>query len=186
MSDEDGSGVAEMGAGATALVGAVEATGGATVGATLAGGGVAAAGVAAASVLAAGAAGYAIGTGIEHATDGAISDGVSDGLMGLVGEEHSLAAAHAFDDGEILEGLGHMGAGAVSTIGDALGGAAETVSDFGSDLFDGAGDALGNAAETIGDVAGDAVDAVSDAAGTVADAAEEAWDSIDLNPFDGE
>ena len=46
-------------------------------------------------------------------------DVLSDGLLSLVGEEDSLAAANAFDDGEYLEGVGHMLSGAGSTIYDA-------------------------------------------------------------------
>ena len=81
------------------------------------GGGIAAVGgvaSAAAGVAVAGAAavGVGIGMGIEYVTDGAISDTLSDGLLDLVGEEESLAAANAFDDGNYIEGAGHMLSGA--------------------------------------------------------------------------
>ena len=84
---------------------------------TAIGGGIAAVGgvaSAAAGVAVAGAAavGVGIGMGIEYVTDGAISDTLSDGLLDLVGEEESLAAANAFDDGDYIEGVGHMLAGA--------------------------------------------------------------------------
>jgi hypothetical protein len=86
-------------------------------------------------------AGAAIGVGIEHLTDGAISDAASDGMLWAVGGEESLAAANAFDDGDILGGVGHMASGIGSHIADGA-----------EELYD---DAAG--------LAGDAVDAVGDA-----------------------
>jgi hypothetical protein len=83
--------------------------------------------------------------GIEYATDGAISDGISDGLLGLVGEEESYKAAQAFDDGEYISGAGHMIAGAAETIGD---GAAELA----GDAYEAAGDAYEAASDWIENV----------------------------------
>ena len=99
---------------------------------TAIGGGIAAVGgvaSAAAGVAVAGAAavGVGIGMGIEYVTDGAISDTLSDGLLDLVGEEESLAAANAFDDGNYIEGAGHMLAGAGGTIADAASDACDYV-----------------------------------------------------------
>jgi hypothetical protein len=100
--------------------------------------------------MVAGAAGGAIGMGIEHATDGAISDAGAEGLMDLVGEEESYAAAQSFDDGNYLEGVGHMASGAYDTISDAASGAWDTVSDTASDAYD-----------TVSDVASDALDYIN-------------------------
>ena len=86
-------------------------------------------------------AGAAIGVGIEKATDGAVSDGISDGLMGLVGEEHSYDAAMAFDDGEYVDGALHMAEGA-----------GETISEWASDAGDAIGDAADEAWDSITDV----------------------------------
>ncbi len=122
------------------------------------------AGVVGGAVLAAGAAGAAIGMGIEHVTDGAVSDTISDGLMGLVGEDESYQAAQAFDDGEYLEGAGHMASGAYGTVADAASGAYDTVADTAGDVYD-----------TVTDTATDTWDAVSDTASDVLDS---------INPFD--
>ena len=51
------------------------------------------------------AAGGAIGTGLEH----------------LVGDDEAHKSAVAFDDGDILGGLGHMAEGAAETVGNAVG-----------------------------------------------------------------
>jgi hypothetical protein len=61
------------------------------------------------------AAGGAIGTGLEH----------------LVGDDEAHKSAVAFDDGDILGGLGHMAEGAANTIGGA---ADQGLSDLGSAL----------------------------------------------------
>ena len=76
-------------------------------------------------VEAAAGAGAAIGVGIEKLTDGAISDGIADGLMGLVGEEHSYAAAQAFDDGDYVGGALEMAEGAGETVAEWAGDAAD-------------------------------------------------------------
>jgi hypothetical protein len=116
------------------------------------------------AVAGAAAVGVGIGMGIEYVTDGAVSDSLSDGLLGLVGEEESLAAANAFDDGDYFEGVGHMLSGAGHTIGEAAEDAGEWVADTAGDVYD-----------TVSDAAEDAYDAVSDAASDVADF---------FNPFD--
>ena len=74
--------------------------------------------------------GAVVGVGIEYATDHAISEGISDGLMGLVGEEESYAAASAFDDGDYLGGVGHMASGAWDTASEAGAETYEAVSDY--------------------------------------------------------
>lgn len=99
------------------------------------------------AVAGAAAVGVGIGMGIEYVTDGAISDAGSDALLWAVGDEESLAAANAFDDGNILEGIGHMASG------------------IGSHIADGAEDVY----DTVSDAASDAYDAVSDAASDVVD-----------------
>jgi hypothetical protein len=88
------------------------------------------AGVVGGAVLAAGAAGAAIGMGIEHVTGGAISDAGSDALLDVVGEEESYAAAQAFDDGNYLEGVGHMASGAYDTVSDAASDALDYINPF--------------------------------------------------------
>ena len=64
---------------------------------------------------------------------------IGDAMFDLVGAEESLAAVHAFDDGDILGGLGHMAAGAGETITDGLESAGEAVVDGAESL---AGDAV--------------------------------------------
>ncbi len=80
--------------------------------------------------------GVAIGTGIEYLTDGAISDTISDGLLGLVGDEHSLAAANEFDDGNYVAGVGEMLQGAGETIYDTAGDLANDAVNFAGDAWD--------------------------------------------------
>jgi hypothetical protein len=99
------------------------------------------------AVAGAAAVGVGIGMGIEYLTDGAVSDTLSDGLLGLVGEEESYKAAQSFDDGDYLEGVGHMLSGAGETIGEAASDAAEWVGDTASDAYD-----------AVADTAGDVVD----------------------------
>jgi hypothetical protein len=79
-------------------------------------------------------AGFNMGTGIVEATG--IDDTLSDGLLGLVGEEESYKAAQAFDEGEYLEGVGHMASGAYDTVSDAASDAYDTVADAASDALD--------------------------------------------------
>jgi hypothetical protein len=130
---------------------------------TVIGGGIAAVGgvaSAAAGVAVAGAAavGVGIGMGIEYATDGAISDTLSDGLLGLVGDEESLAAANAFDDGNYIEGAGHMLSGAGETIGEAASDAYDYVSEGASDAYDYASDVASDAYDTASDFVSDVGD----------------------------
>jgi hypothetical protein len=99
------------------------------------------------AVAGAAAVGVGIGMGIEYLTDGAVSDTLSDGLLGLVGEEESYQAAQSFDDGDYLEGVGHMLSGAGETIGEAASDAAEWVGETASDAYD-----------AVADTAGDVVD----------------------------
>jgi hypothetical protein len=124
-----------------------------------------------AAVAAGAAGGVLIGMGIEHVTDGAVSDAISDGLIDLVGEEESYQAAQAFDDGEYLEGIGHMASGAGSTIAEAAGDAYDAVSEVASDAYDAVSDTASGAYDTVSDVASGAYD-------TVSDAASDAWDSV--------
>ena len=147
---------------------------------TAIGGGIAAVGgvaSAAAGVAVAGAAavGVGIGMGIEYVTDGAISDTLSDGLLDLVGEEESLAAANAFDDGNYIEGAGHMLSGAGGTIADAASDAWDYVSEGAEDVYDTVSDAASDAYDYASDVASDAYDTASDFVSDVGDF---------LNPFD--
>ena len=106
----------------TAAAGAVAATAPSTLGAIAAGGGVAGVGVAGAAVVGAAAGGALIGVGIEHVTGGAISDGIGHGLLDVVGDDESHKAVVAFDDGDILGGLGHMASGIGDSISHAFGG----------------------------------------------------------------
>ena len=127
------------------------------------------------AVAGAAAVGVGIGTAIEYATDGAISDTLSDGLLSLVGDEESLAAANAFDDGDYIEGVGHMLTGAGGTIADAASDAYDYVSDVASDTYDTVADAASDAYDYASDVASDAYDTASDFVSDVGDF---------LNPFD--
>ncbi len=140
MSDKEEQGVYE-------IVGGAGALGAGFMGAGAAGAAATTAGVIGGAVLVAGAAGAAIGMGIEHATDGAVSGAISDGLTSLVGEEESYQAANAFSEGEYLEGVGHMASGAYDTISDKASDAYDTVSDAASDAYD-----------TVSDAASDALD----------------------------
>jgi len=76
----------------------------------------------------------------------AVSDQMDD-VMGLVGDEESLAAANSFDNGDYLQGVGHMLSGAGRTIADAAGEAYDTVAD-----------GVGEAYDEVSDFVGDAVD----------------------------
>jgi hypothetical protein len=127
------------------------------------------------AVGAAAAVGVGAGMALEYVTDGAISDTLSDGLLGLVGDEESLAAANDFDDGNYISGVGHMLSGAGSTIADGAGEAADWVADEASDAVDWVSDEASDVYDTVSDAAGDAYDTVSDAASDVVDF---------LNPFD--
>jgi len=110
------------------------------------------------AVAGAAAVGVGIGTGIEYATDGAVSDTLSDGLLSLVGDEESLAAANAFDDGDYIEGVGHMLSGAGGTIADAASDAYDTVADAASDAYDYASDVASDAYDTASDFVSDVGD----------------------------
>lgn len=101
------------------------------------------------AVAGAAAVGVGIGMGIEYVTDGAVSDALSDGLLGLVGEEESYQAAQAFDDGDYIEGVGHMLSGAGETIADAAGDAAEWVGDAASDAYEATSDFVDDAVDFL-------------------------------------
>ena len=92
------------------------------------------------AVAGAAAVGVGIGMGIEYVTDGAVSDAASDGLLWAVGDEESLAAANAFDNGDYLEGVGHMASGIGSHIAEGA-----------EDLYDGAAELAGDAVDAVGD-----------------------------------
>jgi hypothetical protein len=94
------------------------------------------------AVGAAAAVGVGIGMGIEYVTDGAVSDAGSDALLWAVGEEDSYKAASAFDDGNYIEGVGHMLSGVGSHIADGAEELYDDVSDVASDAVDAVGDAL--------------------------------------------
>ncbi len=102
-------------------------------------GAVAVGGTVAAGVLGAGIAGVKVGEFLVDHTD--VEDYIGGGLHSLVGDEHALESVRAFDDGEYLEGIGHMAEGAGETIADAaeyvFDGAVDSVSDFGSSVVDG-------------------------------------------------
>ena len=78
-----------------------------------------------------------------------VGDAIGDGLFDLVGADQSHQAAVAFDDGDILGGVGHMAEGAAGTIGSAV---EQGVSDAGQ--------------------------AISDAADSVEQGAEELWNEV--------
>lgn len=90
----------------------------------------------------AGAAGAFIGHEADELSGGAISGGIADGLYGLVGAEESYKAAQSFDDGEILDGVGHMASGAAHTIGHAAESAAHSVEHAVEGAYDSASDWL--------------------------------------------
>jgi hypothetical protein len=50
----------------------------------------------------------------------AVGNALGDGLFELVGEDQAHQSAVAFDDGDILGGIGHMAEGAAETIGSAI------------------------------------------------------------------
>jgi hypothetical protein len=58
--------------------------------------------------------------GLGAATQAA-GNAIGDGLYSLVGDDEAHKSAVAFDDGDILGGLGHMASGAASTVEHALG-----------------------------------------------------------------
>jgi hypothetical protein len=112
---------------------------------------------------------------LEYVTDGAISDTLSDGLLSLVGEEESLAAANDFDDGNYISGIGHMVAGAGGTIAETAGDVGEWVAEEAGDAVDWVEDTASDAVDWVEDTASDVYDTVSDTASDVVDF---------LNPFD--
>ena len=127
--------------------------------AEVAGTGIAAvAGIADAPIALAAGAGAAIGMGIEYATDGAVSGAIADGLLWAVGDEESLAAANAFDDGNYVEGVGHMAAGIGGHIVEGVEDAGEWIADTAEDVVDTVADGVEDAGEWVADTAGDVVD----------------------------
>jgi hypothetical protein len=94
-------------------------------------------------------------TGLPSAHDGLnhllqdAGNAIGDGLESLVGDDQAHQSVVAFDDGDILGGLGHMAQGAADTIGNAV---EQGVSDAGQ--------------------------AISDAASSVEQGAEELWDEV--------
>ena len=76
---------------------------------------------------------------------------ISDGLMDLVGDEHSYAAAQAWDDGDYLGVASEM-----------LQGAGETIGNWAGEAYDDAAEWVGGAVDDVGDALGDAADAVGD------------------------
>ena len=83
--------------------------------------------------------GVATGVALDHAFG--LSDKISDGLLDLVGDEESLAAANSFDNGDYIDGIGHMLSGAGHTIGEAAEDAGEWVADTAGDVYDSVSDA---------------------------------------------
>lgn len=79
-----------------------------------------------------------------HDATQAAGNAIGDGMFDLVGADQSHAAAMAFDDGDILGGLGHMAEGAGETIehaaGNALDSAENAVSGVVDDVEQGAED----------------------------------------------
>lgn len=65
---------------------------------------------------------------------------LGDGLHSLVGDEHALASANAFDDGDYLGGLGEMAEGIGETAWNAAGDAYDTVSDAAGEAYDAVSD----------------------------------------------
>lgn len=84
-----------------------------------------------------------------HESTQAAGNALGDGLFNLVGDDQAHQSAVAFDNGDILGGIGHMAEGAASTIGNA-----------------------------VEQGASDAVNAVGDAADAVAQGAESLWNEI--------
>lgn len=115
-----------------------------------------------------------------HDATQAVGNALGDGLESLVGDDQAHQSAVAFDDGDILGGLGHMAEGAAQTIGGAV---ENGISDVGSaigDLFgsDGSGPAdagQGTAADAGATAAQDA-GAGSDAGAGYDPGAEAAMD----------
>ena len=99
--------------------------------------------------------GVGAGMALDYVTDGAITDTLSDGLLGLVGDEESLKAANDFDDGNYISGVGHMLSGAGGTIANAAEEAADWVGDEVSDAADWVGDEVSDAADWVSDTASD-------------------------------
>jgi hypothetical protein len=62
-------------------------------------------------------------------------DAIGAGLESLVGDEAAHQSAVAFDDGDVLGGLGHMAAGAAGTVGQAVEEAAGDVEQDAADLW---------------------------------------------------
>ena len=85
---------------------------------------------------------------LREATQAA-GNALGDGLFDLVGEDQARQSAVAFDDGDILGGIGHMAEGAAETIGNAV---EQGVSDAGQ--------------------------AISDAASSVEQGAEDLWNEV--------
>lgn len=107
------------------------------------------AGIAEAPIALAAGVGAAIGMGIEYVTDGAVSGAMADGLSWAVGDEESLAAANAFDDGNYVEGVGHMAAGIGGHIAEGAEEAYDYVSDVASDAYDTASDFVGDVGDFL-------------------------------------
>ena len=80
-------------------------------------------------------------------------DAIGDGMFDLVGADQSHQAAVAFDDGDILGGLGHMATGAGETAANAVEQGAEAV-----------GGAVAEGVSELGDAASSAADAVAQGA----------------------
>lgn len=68
-----------------------------------------------------------------HTATQAAGNALGDGLERLVGDDQALKSANAFDDGDILGGLGHMAEGAGQTIEGAV---EHGMSELGSALGD--------------------------------------------------
>ena len=135
------------------------------------------------AVEGAAAVGAVIGEGIRQTFN--TDEHLSNGLLDLVGDEHSYAASQAWDEGDYLGVASEMLQGAGETIGawagETFGDAADAVGDAAGWFGDAAGDAAGWFGDTAGDAwdaAGDAVDSVGDALGDAADAVGDFFDDI--------
>lgn len=67
----------------------------------------------------------------------AVGDALGDGLFDLVGADQAHQSAVAFDNGDILGGIGHMAEGAAHTIGGALEDGVSAIGEGLGDLFSG-------------------------------------------------
>ena len=107
-----------------------------------------------------------------HEGTQAAGNALGDGLYGLVGDQEALKSVNAFDDGDILGGLGHMAEGAGQTIGGAVEHGLSAVGQELGDLF-GGGDSASSSAQDATQASQGAADAGQPAAADDASAGDD-------------